>query len=171
MVAQQAAWRVRGVKAVAVDLEVILPNDSKLPDAIIAENVLISLKWHTSIPDEKIKVKVENGLVYLEGEVDWAYQKDAALNAVRSLQGVKGISNLITVKPRLDVKVIKDNITKALERRADIEASGIKVEVLGNKVVLKGKVHSWSERVEVGNAAWSAPGVVNVNDQIVIDYE
>ena len=171
LVAQQATWRVKGVKAVAIDLEVVLANDSKLPDMLITEHVLSALKWHTSIPDEKLKVKVEEGQVYLEGEVEWGYQKDAALNAVRWLQGVKGISNLITVKPRPNTAVIKDNIAKALERRVDIEASGIKVEALGNKVILKGKVHSWSERVEAAHAAWSALGVGAVDDQIMIDYE
>ncbi|MEN0054231.1 MAG: BON domain-containing protein [Mucilaginibacter sp.] len=169
-VAQRAAWRVKGVKAVAIDLEVVLSNDNRLPDTLIAENVLSALKWHTSIPDEKLKVKVEDGQVSLEGEVEWGYQKDAAMNAVRWLKGVKGIISLITVKPRVDIKVIKDNITKALERRADIESNGIKIEALGNKIILKGKVHSWSERVEVGHAAWSAPGVSDVDDQIVIDY-
>jgi osmotically-inducible protein OsmY len=169
MAAENAAWRVKGVQAVAEELEVRFLESEKLPDNEIAENIVRTLKWHTTIPDEQLKVKVTEGWVYLEGEVDWNFQKESAFNAIRVLTGVKGISNLIIVKPRVNIGVIKDNIRKALERNADFEASNIKVETLGNKVILKGKTRSWIERNSVERAAWSVPGVMAVEDLLVID--
>lgn len=166
--AERAAWRVKGVKAVAEELEVTLMDDDKLTDTEIAQNVVNTLKWHTSIPDEKIRIKVAEGRVTLEGEVDWNFQKEAALISVRHLKGVKGINNYITIKPRVNTAVVKDNIRKALERRADFEASNIKVEAVGNKILLNGTAKSWVERCAIENAAWSTPGVATVDDQLVI---
>ncbi|BAU55063.1 BON domain-containing protein [Mucilaginibacter gotjawali] len=168
--AENAAWRVKGVQAVAEELEVRFLAGEKLPDNEIAENIVRTLKWHTTIPDEQIRVKVTEGWVYLEGEVDWNFQKEAAFNAIRFLQGVKGVSNLIVVKPRVNTNVVKDNIRKALERNADFEANNIKVETLGNKVILKGKTRSRVEKNSAERAAWSAPGVMAVEDLLVIDY-
>lgn len=168
--AENAAWRVKGVRAVAEELQVQLADDDKLNDTEIAENVASTLKWHTSIPEEKIKIKVANGWVTLDGQVDWNFQRESVFIAVSHLKGVTGVTNLISVKPRIDTAVVKDNIRKALERSADMEAANIKVDALGNKVILKGHTKSWVERRAVENAAWSAPGVATVDDQLVISY-
>jgi osmotically-inducible protein OsmY len=166
--AERAAWRVKGVKAVAEELEVTLMNDDKLTDSEIAQNVVNTLKWHTSVPDDKIKIKVTGGRVTLEGEVDWNFQKESAITATRHLKGVTGINNFITIKPRVDTAIVKDNIRKALERRADFEAANIRVEAIGNKILLNGTTKSWVERCAVENAAWSSPGVATVDDQLII---
>ena len=169
--AEKATWRVKGVKAVAQEVEVRFFSAEKQPDHEVAENIVNTLKWHTTIPDDLIKVKVTDGWVYLEGEVDWNFQKEAVFNAIRFLKGVKGVSNHITIRPRINVAVVKDSIRKALERNADFEASNIKVDTFGNKVVLKGTVRSWGEKNSAERAAWSAPGVTAVEDLMVIDYE
>lgn len=171
MITQRAAWRVKGVKAVALEVAVVLPDDDLLTDAVIAENVLNALKWNTSIPEDRIRVKVADREVFLQGEVDWAFQKEAAFEAIKLLRSIRHIGNLITVKPLVNTSSIKDHITEALLRRANVEAAGIQIEATGNKVTLKGTVHSWDERTEAAHAAWSAPGVAMVDDQLVIDYD
>lgn len=168
--AEKAAWRVKGVKAVAEKLEVRLGPDGKLTDEEVASSIISTLKWHTTIPDEQIKVRVSDGWVYLDGQVDWNYQRVAAGNAIRSLKGVRGVSNLITIKPVINVAGVKDNIRQALERSADVEASHIQVETKGNEVVLKGNIRSFEERRAAEQAAWSAAGVVSVKDELVIEY-
>ncbi len=170
LAAEKAAKRVKGVKAVAEDIEVRLTDSSKLPDAMIAENAIRALEWNTTIPDERIKIKVDNGWVQLEGEVDWLYQKEGAENAINNLNGVRGLSNWITVKPRVNTIIVKENIRKALERSADLEADKIKIETTGNKVILKGSARSWNERKEVERAVAAAPGVVEVDDQLAVIY-
>lgn len=167
--AESATWRVKGVKAVAEELEVQL-DENKPTDAEIAGSIINILKWHTAIPDEQIRVKVTDGWVYLNGEVNWNYQKDSVIKAVRVLKGVTGVSNLIDVKPRINTTVVKDHIRKALERSADFEADQIKIETLGNKVILKGTTRSFEERKAAERAAWSAPGVMSVDDELIIDY-
>ncbi|GAB2984108.1 BON domain-containing protein [Mucilaginibacter puniceus] len=166
--AEKATWRVKGVKAVAEELEVRLAKSDKLTDSEIAESIVRTLKSHTSIPDERIKIKVTDGSVTVEGEVDWNYQKESAINSIRHLKGVKWINNFITVKPLINTTIVKDNIRKALERRADFEAAKIKVETIGNKVILNGTAKSWVERCAVENAVWGSPGVTTVDDQLVI---
>lgn len=113
-VAEKATWRVEGAKAVAEELVVHLGNDNQLTDKAITGNILNTLKWNTSNPDEKIKVKVTDGWVYLEGDVDWNFQKDSVGNAILCLKGIKGVTNLITVKSRINTDVVKDHIPKAL---------------------------------------------------------
>lgn len=142
MIMQRAAWRVKGVKAVALEVAVVLPDDDLLTDAVIAENVLNALKWNTSIPEDRIRVKVAGREVFLQGEVDWAFQKEAAFEAIKLLRSIRHIGNLITVKPLVNTSSIKDHITEALLRRANVEAAGIQIEATGNKVTLKGTVHS-----------------------------
>jgi len=166
--AENAAWRVKGVKAVAEEIEVRLAGDSRLPDDEIADNIVRTLKWNTAVPDENIKVKVTGGWVYLEGELDWNFEKETAFNAVRHLKGVTGVTNLIAVKPRVNTVVVKDNIRKALERSADLESANIQVDTMGNKVILHGKARSWAEKRTIENAAWSAPGVAIVDDELII---
>lgn len=168
--AENATLRVKGVLAVAEELEVKLGEGEKITDSEVAANVVNTLRWNTSIPDEQIKIRVTNGWVYLSGEVNWNFQKDAVINAIRGLKGIKGVNNEITIKPRVQTAIIKENIRKALQRKATFEVDNIKIETIGDRVVLKGAVKSWDERKAIANAAWSAPGVASVDDEIVISY-
>lgn len=169
LTAENAAKRVKGVKALADNIEVNL-SDGKPSDTQIAENVIKALEWNVSIPEEKIKVKVDKGWVTLEGEVDKLYQKQAASNAIKFLPGIKGISNWINVETLVETGSVKENIRKALERRADLEADNIIIDTIGSKVILKGSARSWNERQEIERAAASAPGVTEVDDQLSIIY-
>jgi len=166
--AENAAKRVKGVSAIAEDINVRLGLDDERTDTEIAEAALDALKWNVNVPDNKIKIKVENGWVMLEGDADWQYQKDAAANAVRDIAGVKGISNLIMLSPKADVSVVEKNIRRALQRSADIEANNIDIRTVGNKVIIKGKARSWAERREIERAAWSSPGVTEIEDDLLI---
>lgn len=165
--AENAAKRVKGVKGVAQDI-IVEYTGMERTDKDIAEAAVYSVKYNTTIPTDAVKVKVENGWVVLEGEVNWNFQKNAAENAVEKIKGVEGVTNLITVKPRVQASIVKSTIKRALERRADVEAEQIEVETENNKVILRGKVKTWSERAEVQRAAWSAPGVTNVENHLVI---
>lgn len=166
--AENAAKRVKGVSAIAEDINVRLGLDDERTDTEIAEAALDALKWNVNVPDNKIKIKVENGWVMLEGDADWQYQKDAVANAVRDIAGVKGISNLIMLSPKADVSVVEKNIRRALQRSADIEANNIDIRTVGNKVIIKGKARSWAERREIERAAWSSPGVTEIEDDLLI---
>ncbi|WP_018615495.1 BON domain-containing protein [Segetibacter koreensis] len=170
--AEKAVHKVAGVRAVALDIQVGISPGNFRTDAEIAEAVLNSLKWHTSIPEEKIVIKVENGIVTLDGEVDWAYQRASVKDLVSNLAGVKSVINLITVKPRVAQTDIKEKIQDAFRRVATVDAQHISVEVIGNKVLLKGKVRSYAERNDAENAAWSAPGIIEVDNRLeVVDQE
>lgn len=167
--AENAAKRVKGVKAVAEEIEVRLGADGKRNDTQIAEAAISALKWNTNVPDDRLKLKVENGWVTIEGQVDWQFQKDAAQNAVRDLLGVKGVSNFISLRPQLNVNIVEKNIKRALHRSAEVEADNIDVQTIGSKVILKGKARSWAERQEVARAVWSAPGVTELEDDLFIE--
>jgi osmotically-inducible protein OsmY len=166
--AERAARRVKGVKAVAEEIEVRLPSDKKTGDDEIAARAVRMLAWDVAVPLGGIQVKVEHGVVTLSGEVDWAYQRVEAEYDVRKLGGVKAVINAITIRPQVNVSDVRAQIRAAFERSADLEASGITVNVADGKVVLGGKVRSWIEREEAARAAWSAPGVVAVEDDIQI---
>ena len=168
LAAEKAAKRVKGVSAVAEDIEVRVGDDGQRNDTELAAAVLEALKWNTDVPHDRLKIKVENGWVTLEGTADWQYQKDAATRAVNNIIGIKGVSNLTSITPRVNTFIVEINIRKALQRSADVEAQNIAVEARGNKVILKGKARSWTERKEVERAAWSSPGVVEVEDELVI---
>jgi osmotically-inducible protein OsmY len=167
--AENAAKRVQGVRAVVNELEVKLPGSSERTDEDIAEAAVAALKANTLVPDDKIKLTVENGWVTLEGEVEWHYQKTAAEDAVRNITGVRGVTNLITVKPNVTPSEIKRKIEDAFKRTAELDASNIQVEVDGGKVVLRGKVRSWAEREAAEREAWSAPGVWSVENYIAVE--
>ncbi|GAB4020187.1 BON domain-containing protein [Spirosoma koreense] len=167
MAAEHAAKRVKGVKVV-VQKVVVKPALDGHSDEQIGQAILRSFGWHSQVPQDMIQVKVQNGWVTLVGEVDWNYQLQAAERAVETISGVKGVSNLISVKPKVTAQDVAEKITDALKRNAAIEAQEIKVETNGNKVILRGKVHSWVERREIENAVWSAPGVLSIEDDLVV---
>ncbi len=166
--AVQAAQRVAGVRAVTDEMEVDLPATHVRSDEDIARAALNGLQWDVWVPSDNIKVTVVNGWITLEGEVESRYQQTAATSAVRNLVGVRGVSNLITLKPAVKPSEVKGKIDTALRRAAELDATKIKVEVVGSKVILRGRVSSWAEREEAERAAWSAPGVLTVEDDLVI---
>jgi osmotically-inducible protein OsmY len=168
MDAEEAAHHVRGVKAVANDIEVHLPGSAERTDADLAAAVLNALKWDAAIPAGTLDVTVSQGWVTLKGEVEYAFQKRDAERAVQRLSGVKGVTNLITIKPRVSPTDLKQQIERALVRNAQTDARHITVEVQGSKVSLHGTVRSYAEKREAADAAWSAPGVSEVDNRIVI---
>ena len=168
--AERAAQRVSGVKALAVEMDVKLPGSSKRNDADIARSAENVLQWTTSLPRDCVKVMVENGWITLTGEVEWAYQSQAAVKAVRDLIGVTGVSDQIVIKPKVSVSAVKSDIEAALKRRAIADAQNISVKIQGADVTLTGKVHSWPERELAEDAAWNTPGVRKVVDLITVAY-
>jgi len=166
--AEAAAKRVAGVAGVANDIEVRMPSVDERPDPEIARDAVAAIKSQLPISSEHIKVVVKNGWVTLEGQVEWQYQRSTAETAVRRIKGVKGVSNLIQLKPRAAPAEIKRKIQEAFKRSAEVDANRILVETNGGEVILKGTVRSWIEREEAERVAWSAPGVTKVEDHIIV---
>lgn len=166
--AEVAAKRVKGVRALAEELEVRLPFASQHDDEEIARRAANVLEWTITAPREGVKLKVENGWVTLSGEVVQAFERTEAERALRRLEGVRGVSNLIKLKPGVAATDIRDRLKKAFHRNAELEASRIAIAVEGGRVTLSGKVDKWSDRSVAENAAWAVPGVYQVEDRLTL---
>jgi osmotically-inducible protein OsmY len=168
LTAERVAKRIRGVKAIANDIEVRLIGAGERTDSDIAKAVIDALKWRTSVPEERIKASVSKGWVTLEGVVDWHFQKEGAEDAVRYLLGVRGVINSITVRPRASATEVKSRIEAAFKRSAELDANNVRVETQNGRVILRGHVQSWAERHEAEQTAWAAPGVTHVENLVTI---
>jgi osmotically-inducible protein OsmY len=168
--AEEAVKKVRGVKAVSEDIEVGYDTKEHQTDTEIATAVIDALKWNSAVPDEKISIKVEDGWVYLSGKVEWWHQREAAKRVVQHLIGVKGIINNIIIKQKAEnLYQIKERIVKAFERSAYIDANNITIELVDEHIIkLQGKVHSFAEKIEAQKAAFYAPGIYEVENELEI---
>lgn len=167
--AEKAAKKVAGVKAIAEDIQIGVSPTYRKTDTEIAEAVVRALKWHSAVPDDKIQVKVDDGIVTLQGELEWEYQRTSARNAVQNLTGVRSVANLITIKPKLNPFELEQKITAAFQRNAAIDAGKINVSTIGNKVILTGRVRSFAESEDAANVAWAAPGVYHVENKLIVE--
>jgi osmotically-inducible protein OsmY len=167
--AERAVERVHGVKAVANDLAVKLAEGIVRSDPEIAHAALKALQWHVQVPHEGIRMRVANGHVTLDGDVQWRYQRLAAERAVRKLTGVKGVTNLIRVLESATLTDVKEHINEALRQQAEADANQLAIEVSGNVVRLQGRVRSIAEKRRVEDAAWRARGVTDVESLLTVD--
>jgi len=166
--AARAAERVAGVRAVAQELVVKVPEMFHYSDTELAHRVVNALTWDVEVPIQKIQAKVEDGWVTLEGTVEWQFQRNAAERAVRYLGGIKGVTNMVTIAPAASPFDVAQRIKAALHRTADIEAKRVEITARDGKVVLTGSVRSWPERADIERAAWSASGVKTVDDRLAV---
>jgi osmotically-inducible protein OsmY len=166
--AESDVKRVSGVVGVANDITVRLPSGAERPDPEIARDAVAALKAELPYSSANIKVVAKNGWLTLEGNVEWNYQRTRAEDAVLRIKGVKGVSNLIVLKPRVVASEIRSKIEDAFRRNAELDANRITVEAIGSEVILKGAVRSWAEREEAERAAWRAPGVTKVENRITV---
>jgi len=165
---EEAVWQVRGVTAIADEIEVRPAGAHKASDEEIAKRAVNQIKWSTVVPDGAVQVTVRNGCVALSGVVDWQYQRKAAYEAVRGLAGVREVANLIEIKPVVTAADIKKRIEDALKRNAEVEAGAIRIAVDEGVVTLEGRIKAWPERSVIERAAWSVPGVRLVNDKLTL---
>ena len=168
MAAERAARRVKGVRAIAEEIEVRVPSHRKGADDEIAHRAVSLLNWDIEVPGERLGVKVEHGVVTLTGDVDWQFQKHAAERDIRRLSGVTGVINAIVVRPSVAPSAVRERIEAALRRHAELEATGLEVAVSGGMVTLRGTVNTAWERSAAEDAAWAAPGVSQVVNQIAV---
>jgi osmotically-inducible protein OsmY len=167
--AEHVARRVKGIRAVAVEIDVRLPFDVQHDDDEIARRAANILSWSVILPAaDLVQVQVEKGWVTLSGEVEWQHQKLAAEDQIRRLAGVVGLTNLITVKPHVSAGNVQEKIAQAYRRNAELEPSGIHITVDGGRVTLSGKVKASHERLTAENAAWAVPGVTMVVDNLLV---
>lgn len=166
--ASRAAERVVGVKAIADELKVLLPGHLNRTDTELAHAVLNALNWDVEVPSDGISVRVDEGWVWIDGDVEWPFQKAAAERAIRYLTGVRGVTNGLHSEARVFAPEVRKRIEDALTRNAAVDAQGISVETSDGTVTLRGTVRSWTERADAERAAWAAPGVTRVNDQLVV---
>ena len=166
--AEEDAHRVSGVKAVANEIEVHLPGSAERTDPDLAKAALNALKWDAGIPTDKIEITVSHGWVTLKGEVNYYFQKRDAERAIERLSGVRGVSNLLTVKPQPAPHDLQSQIQKALVRNAQTDASRITVEVQGSTVILRGTVSSYAEKKAAEESVCSAPGVTEVDNRLLV---
>lgn len=162
--AENAAKRVSGVKAIAMEIAVDLPMFHKRSDAEIASSALNVLAWEVTLPENAVTVKVEGGWLTLEGRVEWQFLKDNAERAVRHLVGVVGVSDLIAVAPRVKSSDVVQKIRRTFERSAEIDANRVLADTHDGIVTLRGPVHSWAEHDDASRAAYSVPGVTKVEN-------
>ena len=171
LAAERATKRVAGVRAVAEELKVRLSNSAERGDTDIAQAAAYALDWNVFVPHNKLQVKVENAWITLSGDLEWNYQREAAHDAVRHLLGVKGVSNLVHVKsPTVLTGEVRSKIEAAFKRNMTQDADGITIEAKNGNIKLNGKVQSWEEHDDAGLAAWSAPGVTAVENDIQVIY-
>lgn len=168
--AEQVTKRVAGVRAIANDIEVKLPNSGERLDSDIAAAAANALKWHFALESSSILVVVKQGWVTLSGHVSYGYQKIIAEDAVRYLLGVKGVFNEIEVRSDIKAKDVKQKIQSAFQRLASLDAKDIKVNVDDSAVILLGTVHSWREKDDAAIAAWAAPGVTKVENKLQVQF-
>jgi osmotically-inducible protein OsmY len=168
LAAERAAARVKGVKAVVEDIVVKLPDDIRRRDGSIAGAAIERLAWDVSVPRGAVEIKVENGCVTLNGEVDWQFQREAAAQAVRTLIGVVGVFNQIEVRPTVHSDDVGQNITRALHRAWFYDPNTISISAQAGKITLTGQVTTWNARDLAGTTAWSAPGATYVENQISV---
>ncbi len=167
--AEDAARRVKGVRAVAEEIEVRLAFDAQRGDDDIAAAAINRLAWDMSVPRDAVKVQVESGWVTLTGTVEWHYQKVAAVNAVRQLMGVVGVSDQVALSPRVSTGNISDNIMHALHRSWFFDPDTIKVTASGGDIKLTGYVNSWHDRQVAAETAWAAPGATSVVNDLTVE--
>jgi osmotically-inducible protein OsmY len=163
-----AAKRVIGVAGVADEIEVRLSPKQAASDADIAREAVAALRADLPFVHDRIKVVVDNAVITLDGRLDWAYQRDSAVSAVRNLRGVKGVANLLTVQPRVVPAEVRRKIQSAFMRNAQLDANRISIEAKDGEVVLRGTLNSWAEVEEAQRTAWSAPGVSHVTSELKV---
>lgn len=169
--AEKASRKVAGVRAVAIDIQVGISPANFRTDAEIAEAILNGLKWHVGIAEEQIIIKVEDGIVTLHGQVDRAWQRTAVKEMVSKLAGVRSVINLIAVKPGLVQVDIDEKIQNAFKRNSTVNAGNISATVRGHEIVLEGTVNSYAEKNAAKNIAWSAPGIIEVDNRLKVERQ